>query len=87
MPFHGEPYPGAFKQSGESDDGPCPHCGYCRHCGRHNAAPVYVPQYPQWVPRPYPTYPWWQQPTTTVAPLTFGGDVAPLTWSAAGGSC
>lgn len=58
----------------------CPCCGYCRHCGRANAQPAFVPYYPyQPTAVPYYPYPWWgiYPPNGTV---TFtAGDFTPVT--------
>lgn len=40
-------------------NGVCPHCGYCRHCGRGGSVPYYpAPSWPYtpWYPTPYWTY-------------------------------
>ena len=46
----------------------CPHCGYCKHCGRSNAPLV--------IPYPYPVYP--VQPQPSWPSLPYVGD--PMPW-------
>ena len=52
----------------DQPDGVCPHCGYCRHCGRHNAAPIYVPM--PYYPQPIGPGPVWAWPTVTITPAS-----------------
>jgi hypothetical protein len=39
--------------AGNSSEGTCPNCGYCKHCGRSNNT---VCTYPNWVYTPSITY-------------------------------
>lgn len=49
-------------------DGVCPHCGYCKHCGRSNWPPYYTrPYVPYWPGYTYTTG--GLQGTTTNIPL------------------